>query len=455
MPKKYAINLVSSEESERGSQASSEEGSLELSDEDRDASPLRSIEGGSESGESSGDDSSDDIPVRVARKPGRPKGSTKGNKNSTKHGAHSAITNSMSAQWCYTLNNPTIAMVRELKSLRPGPQSSVQYHVFQIEVGESGTKHVQGYICFLSRKRFTTVKALLGEKVHLETTRGTPAEASGYCKDPAKRHPDHADFLFEKGDLPKPAPGRRTDIIEIKRLIDEGKHPDAIAGEDEYFGSIRSAYRFYDHYYNSRVEPRRKYPNALVLWGDSGAGKTLATALLRRAYFSPIGSSGSAWFNGYDPRQHRIVVFNEFHGSKCSLTELLQWLDNTPLMVNTKGGLVQFAPELLIFTSNLPPREWYGFDDAEKKLAHPYEALERRLTHVWEYKKTPPNPDIAARAQEKCDDIHGFAFCEKGNPKFHPNYSRFISLGDNIFAIPTMAEDLLPERAEEDPSIFE
>jgi len=432
----------------------SEDPSDASSDEDRSASPVRRKHQGSESGDEVGNDSDDEVPIRMARKPGRPKGATQQARKDSPRG-RSKVANSMSAQWCYTINNPTNAMVRELRSLRPGPESAVQYHVFQIEVGEKGTKHVQGYICFLSRKRFTTVKAFIGEKAHLETTRGTPDQAAGYCKDPTKRHPDFADFLFEKGDLPQPSPGKRNDILEIKKLIDAGQHPDRIAGVDEHFGAIRSAYKFYDHYYNSRVEPRRRYPNALVLYGDSGVGKTLATSLLRRAYYSPIGSSGSAWFNGYDPRQHRIVVFNEFHGSKCSLTELLQWLDNTPLQVNTKGGLVEFTPELVIFTSNLPPREWYGFDDPEKKLAHPYEALDRRLTHVWEYRKKAPTPNAEQQAKILCQQVHGYAFCEKGNPKFHPNYKEFKKLDNGFYAIPVMEQMLLPERAEEDTSIFE
>lgn len=451
MPKKHElISLVSSERD-----SGSEEGSLESSDEDRDASPARSSDSSAESGESSGDDSSNDIPIRVAAKAGRPKGSRQGSATKASPKRRGATTNSMSAQWCYTLNNPTAAMVRELKSLRPGPESSVRYHVFQIEAGESGTKHVQGYICFLTRKRFDTAKKILGEKVHLEVTRGTPTEASGYCKDPAKRHPDYRDFLFEKGDLPQPAPGTRTDIVAIKKLIDEGRHPDDIAGEDEHFGQIRSAYRFYDHYYNSRVEPRRKYPNALVLWGDSGAGKTLAVSFLRRAYFAPIGSSGTAWFNGYDPRQHKVVVFNEFHGSKCSLSELLQWLDNTPLMVNTKGGLVQFSPDLIIFTSNLNPREWYGWDDPEKKLAHPFEALERRLTHIWEYRKRSPDGESEAQARQLCQQVYGYAFCSKGNPKFHPNFKKYVKLDTGYYAIPRLIDSELPEHAEEDLTLFE
>jgi len=98
----------------------------------------------------------------------------------------------------------------------------VEYHVFQvcypatalsllqIELAESGTKHVQGFICTERRVRLSTVKKWLGVvapgttgRAHVEAIfeASTPTQAAAYCKDPAKRHPDYRDFLFEKGVL--------------------------------------------------------------------------------------------------------------------------------------------------------------------------------------------------------------------------------------------------------------
>jgi len=96
----------------------------------------------------------------------------------------------------------------------------VEYHVFQvcypatalsllqIELAESGTKHVQGFICTERRVRLSTVKKWLGVvapgttgRAHVEAILevSTPTQAAAYCKDPAKRHPDYSGFLFEKG----------------------------------------------------------------------------------------------------------------------------------------------------------------------------------------------------------------------------------------------------------------
>jgi len=80
--------------------------------------------------------------------------------------------------------------------------------LLKIELAESGTKHVQGFICSERRVRLSTVKKWLGSvepgttgRAHVEAIfeASTPAQAAAYCKDPAKRHPDYHGFLFEKG----------------------------------------------------------------------------------------------------------------------------------------------------------------------------------------------------------------------------------------------------------------
>jgi len=254
-------------------------------------------------------------------------------------------------------------------------------------------------------------------RVHLEVTRGTPTQASEYCKDPAKRHPDYRDFLFEKGTLPDALAhqGARNDIIRIKKAIDEGAHPDDLAKQDENFGAIARGHKFFAHYYDATVAPRDSAPLVMVLYGDSGCGKSGAALLLPRTYFVPLGSSGTSWFNGYDPRKHDTVVFNEFGGSTMRLSELLQTLDATPILMNIKGGYCQFRPKMVVLTSNVDPKSWYNWENC----AHPFEALDRRLTHIWRYEKKP----LWAPAE---DNAYAYAVCERGNPDFHPMVKRRV-----------------------------
>lgn len=316
---------------------------------------------------------------------------------------------------------------------------------------------MQGFICSERRVRLSTVKKWLGVvapgttgRAHVEAIyeASTPAQAAAYCKDPAKRHPDYNGFLFEKGCLPLTAgnlpavlagrSGARSDLFAAKAKLDEGVSPDELARDAQFFGVVAKHHRYFEHYYSSRTEPRRRCPRVLVMWGDSGCGKTIHANLCDPAvtYFVPIGSSGGTWFDGYDPRKHTTVVFNEWHGGRGSLSELLQWCDPTPLYVNTKGGHVQFVPKLVIFTCNKDPQAWYDWT----KCAHPMGALIRRITNQWCYvKQVRPEWNLPVEQS----NMYSYAECEIGDPNFHPGrkvmtFLRELPNGNKLFGF---AED--------------
>ncbi len=84
-----------------------------------------------------------------------------------------------SKNYCFTLNNPTKDEEKFLQNI------DVQYLIYQHEVGKTGTPHLQGYVEFHNRNRILTIKrefktSLL--RAHLESRRGTAAEAIQYCR---------------------------------------------------------------------------------------------------------------------------------------------------------------------------------------------------------------------------------------------------------------------------------
>lgn len=86
-------------------------------------------------------------------------------------------------RWCFTYNNYTEHDVARLESLGGNlERSGLRYLVFGREVGESGTPHLQGYCIFTSRRRLRSLRELIGERGHFEVSRGTPQQASDYCK---------------------------------------------------------------------------------------------------------------------------------------------------------------------------------------------------------------------------------------------------------------------------------
>jgi len=251
---------------------------------------------------------------------------------------------------------------------------------------------VQGFICSERRVRLSTIKKWLGVvapgttgRAHVEAIyeASTPAQAAAYCKDPAKRHPDYNGFLFEKGCLPLTAgnlpavlagrSGARSDLFAAKAKLDEGVSPDELARDAQFFGVVAKHHRYFEHYYSSRTEPRRRCPRVLVMWGDSGCGKTIHANLCDPAvtYFVPIGSSGGTWFDGYDGQ--KTVLLDDFYGG-MKHSFFLRVLDGYALMVQVKGSFVTLCHDLIIITSNAAPETWYSY-----KVQAPAFAMLRRL----------------------------------------------------------------------------
>lgn len=74
-------------------------------------------------------------------------------------------------------------------------------YVFQIEVGKSGTPHLQGTVACRPKKRFSTLKKQFNSTIHWEKVRDIGASIR-YCCDPLKRKPGTQ--VYTNMRLPKP-----------------------------------------------------------------------------------------------------------------------------------------------------------------------------------------------------------------------------------------------------------
>lgn len=127
--------------------------------------------------------------------------------------------------WCFTWNNYDQEDWDRCKNILSN-KSFVTYGIMSHEVGELGhTRHIQGYVCFVNRQRMTVLKKKFdSDKIHWEIMRGTPKEASDYCKkdsvdaeDEDANTPNYVEF----GELPEKERSRN----DLKRMIkdfDEG-----------------------------------------------------------------------------------------------------------------------------------------------------------------------------------------------------------------------------------------
>lgn len=79
-------------------------------------------------------------------------------------------------KWCFTINNYT---EEHAKMLRSSDCSIVPKIMFQSEIGEEGTPHLQGWLEFSTKKRpFSVFKC---NQIHWEKMKGTIKENIDYC----------------------------------------------------------------------------------------------------------------------------------------------------------------------------------------------------------------------------------------------------------------------------------
>lgn len=264
--------------------------------------------------------------------------------------------------WCFTINNYDESLLDGLGQLGGRLQEyDGLYLVYGKETGsQKETPHLQGYIAFSKRRTLSSVKKCLGGKAHLEPMRGTPKQASDYCK----KDDDFSEF----GTLPE-GRGSRSDLRAVVLKVQEGASMRAIAEEHpetlvRYGGGVLRLKRLFP-------QTRDWQPQIWVFWGKTGSGKTRRVFEFTRDQELWV-HPGERWFDGYDG--HSAVLFDDFDGGWFKLSYLLRLLDRYPMRVPVKGDYVCWVPKTIYITSNIDPKSWYENAHEEHK-----NALKRRL----------------------------------------------------------------------------
>ena len=257
--------------------------------------------------------------------------------------------------WIFTINNPSS---NDLPRAWPG----VKWCCWQLEAGENGTPHLQGYVVLEKKKRLGGMKKL-DKTAHWEVRKGTHEQAKAYCSKEETRVDGPWEFGVDK------QPGQRTDLEEIGQLIKSGRTPRSfgVTHPSQYMRYYRGMHALA----LALSKPRKFKTQVTVIYGETGVGKSRwASETYPDAYWKPPNSK---WWDNY--AQEDVVIIDEFYGW-LPYCEMLRLLDRYPCQVETKGGSVNFAPKEIIILSNKPPEEWY--DHAKC----PWEPLERRIENI-------------------------------------------------------------------------
>lgn len=257
-----------------------------------------------------------------------------------------------SRHWCITINNPSVCPL-------PEPPSQVKLLVYQLEEGEEGTPHIQGYMEFVSPVRMRAVKRIY-PTAHIERRRGTKLQALRYVSKEDTRvegpwiHPEEPSLEeVLQGLQMEESTGKSGKLSAIKSMLDEGYSEETIADED--FNSWVRHYRAFREYKLLKTKPRSLSDpcNVIVVQGPTGTGKS---KYCLDSFTGAYWKQRSNWWDGYSGQE--VIILDEFYGW-IPYDLLLRLCDRYPLILETKGGQVQCLANTVVITTNSLPHEWY------------------------------------------------------------------------------------------------
>ena len=190
--------------------------------------------------------------------------------------------------WCFTLNNFTPADLDRLSA----PIEGVEYIVFGRETGESGTPHLQGTVCFQSRKRLQQVVTIIGQ-AHCSVTRFL-TQSIEYCKKDGD--------VTEWGEAPNTGSKdeKRSDLEDFKASVKEGVS--LISELREIHSSVCALYpRFVREYIGDHREEIKVPAHPLRDWQARLNQSLLLEPDPRTITFvvDKTGDQGKSWFARY------------------------------------------------------------------------------------------------------------------------------------------------------------
>lgn len=252
-------------------------------------------------------------------------------------------------RFCFTINN------YKKKTLDKLEKMVKKYMVVGKEVGESGTKHYQGYVEYGDAKTLSAViKIFKSVGGHVEVAKGTGVQNEEYCK--------KEECIYEFGEMKKQ--GSRGDLAAVKNGCKKGDSIRYMLDEGvvKNYQGLKMAEALMKY-----VEPVRTWePHVIWRWGATGVGKTrwVYQNYKYEDVFVPINFK---WWEGYDA--HEVVLLDEIRGDFCKYHEMLKLLDGIPLRVESKGGSRQLLAKTMIITSCYHPEDlWNTIEDKTQLL---------------------------------------------------------------------------------------
>lgn len=261
-----------------------------------------------------------------------------------------------SRDYCFTTNNYTEDDENLIFSLA----FECKYIVVGKEVGESGTPHFQGFICWQNEKSLKQMKETLPAGSHIEARKGTFTQASEYCKKEGN--------FYEYGTLP----------MDQKQKGDAGK----LSSEERW--TLAKAGQFeqlppehYVRYKAIHAEFTIVVDNSVLdnIWicGPTGCGKS---RYVRDTYKTFYSKPMNKWWDGYNHEE--VVVIDDFAPEHAATMgyRLKMWADHYAVNAEVKGGLIKIRPKTLIITSQYPLEACFAEKETRDAIIRRFRVLQ-------------------------------------------------------------------------------
>lgn len=245
------------------------------------------------------------------------------------------VTHAQGTRWVFTHNNYTPGSEDLIKSVLESDH--VRYGVFGREVGDTGTRHLQGFVIFNSNQRFNAVRGVL-PRCHIERACGTSQQARDYCK-------KDGDF-FETGTFPE-SQGKRNDLDALFKWADEfqathGRPPSereiAVQHPKEFCKYPRLV-----HTIRVRAAPVELQTGELREW-QTGLEEELEQPADDRKvifYVDTEGGKGKSWFQNWYYTKYPYTTQLLGIGKRDDLCYMIQETNKT-FLFNVPRGAMEF-----------------------------------------------------------------------------------------------------------------
>lgn len=268
-----------------------------------------------------------------------------------------------SRAWCFTLNNPVFS---------PGDlplHGKERYVVWQLEKGEQGTTHIQGYMEMTTPTRLACMKDWL-PSAHFEPRRGTPQQARAYCMKEESRQ----EGPWERGVFGG-RQGKRSDLDGAVATLKEGglaavaeAHPTTFVQFHKGLAALEKTLKVSpsDKDFVARawqqaiIDTVKGTPDdRKIIWIWDTAGNMGKSRLSRHlvAEYGAIVLSGRVADMAYAYNEHPIAIFDISRTQAETADHLYSFAEQLKngILFSSKydSGQKVFTPPHVIFFSNM------------------------------------------------------------------------------------------------------